>query len=535
LQGVVHLPIKFLDFMQKKQYFLRLLLLFGLYFITGFIGLKINAVSGFATVLWPPAGIALTALLLFGYSLWPAITLAAFLVNLFQGASPWLALAISIGNTLQPVWSAWILRKLKFHNSMTLLKDLFYFVCLAVLLGTLISSTLGVFWLNLAGIATAPNVLKTWLTWWAGDMLGVMVITPFVLSWKTLKVFKKSPKTVVLEAIVLTLFLIAFTVFIFGGKTTGVFESFAFPFLLFPLIIWAALRFAQPGASWVIFVIYFISVFGVAQEGGFYRDWDFSLRLLHLQVFLILASVTGLVLAVAIEEKRAALLSLKNTNQELEQFTYISSHDLQEPLRMISSYTQMLAKKYEGRLDPGDEKYMGYILDGAHRMHALIKDLLSYTRIDGDKVDPTPVSIDEVIKTQLMNLKLKIDEKKAIIKFHSLPKVPGNAAQLSLLFQNLIGNALKFSNPQKPPEITITAEKQNDQWRFKVRDNGIGIPTQYQKQIFEIFKRLHSKEAYEGTGIGLTTCKKIVERHGGKIWVESEVGKGSTFYFTLPA
>ncbi len=225
---------------------------------------------------------------------------------------------------------------------------------------------------------------------------------------------------------------------------------------------------------------------------------------------------------------------LEKSNESLEQFAHIASHDLQEPLRMVSSYTQLLADRYHDKLDADANEFINYAVDGAKRMQALIQDLLKFSSLTNKSEKNEQVDANELYGNTLRNLAMVINESEAIITKDNLPLVYGDRSQLGQVFQNLIGNAVKYHNPGNINRIHVSAEHINDAWRFCISDCGIGIEPEYYEKIFIIFKRLHVKSKYSGTGVGLALCKRIIDSHGGEIWVESEYGQGSRFYFTLP-
>jgi PAS domain S-box-containing protein len=236
------------------------------------------------------------------------------------------------------------------------------------------------------------------------------------------------------------------------------------------------------------------------------------------------------------EQQKLALKveELARSNADLEVFAYVASHDLQEPLRMVASYTQLLARRYKGELGAEADEFIGFAVDGATRMQQLIQDLLSYSRLTTRGKTPCFTLADASCRTALENLQESIKTSNTLVSVGPLPAVLADPTQLTQLFQNLIGNAIKYRNDKRTPEIHVGAISTENEWIFSVQDNGIGIEPQYFDRIFQMFQRLHTRTEYSGTGIGLAICRRIVERHGGRIWVESEYGRGSRFVFSIP-
>jgi PAS domain S-box-containing protein len=253
---------------------------------------------------------------------------------------------------------------------------------------------------------------------------------------------------------------------------------------------------------------------------------------------IILRDVTerkraGDVAALQTEELSRKAAELARSNADLEQFASVASHDLQEPLRMVTAYTQLLGERYRGRLDADADKFIGYASEGAQRMQVLIQDLLAFSRVSRNAVSGASVDCNAVMQGVLQTLSSAIEESGAVVTWETLPAIWADRTQMAQVFQNLVGNAIKFRR-QERPVISVQAEKTELHWLFRVSDNGIGIASECAEQIFVAFQRLHARSEYPGNGIGLAICKKIVERCGGRIWVESQPGSGSTFKFTMP-
>lgn len=274
------------------------------------------------------------------------------------------------------------------------------------------------------------------------------------------------------------------------------------------------------------------------------KPYDPRILLGKVRVFLELAQQRMALSRYAEELRRARdelelkvkerTAELERSNRDLEEFAYVISHDLQEPLRIVTGYVQILEKRYGSMLDADANGLIVRIVGAVSRMKNLISDLLTYSRLAVKGNICEDVSSENALENAHQNLKAALEESDAAITRDPLPVVKADRSQLMQLFQNLIGNAIKFRG-EKTPHIHISATPKNDEWVFSVRDNGIGIKPEYSERVFGVFQRLHTRSEYPGTGIGLAICKRVVERHGGNIWVESELGKGSTFYFTLPA
>lgn len=234
-----------------------------------------------------------------------------------------------------------------------------------------------------------------------------------------------------------------------------------------------------------------------------------------------------------ITERRRSADELRRSNAELEQFAYVASHDLQEPLRMVANYTELLAQRYAGQIDERADKYIRYASDGARRMQQLVADLLAYSRVGSQGKPLVPVEADQVLEAVTHSLQRLLRESGGTVEVGPLPRVQADEGQLHQLLQNLISNAIKF-RAEAPPRVRVSARPQGHRWLFQVSDNGIGIDMQYAQRVFQMFQRLHELGRYEGSGIGLAIAKRIVERHGGSIWIDSAPGQGSTVSFTLP-
>ncbi len=518
-----------------------LMILALVYFAAGKLGLMLAFVNPSATAIWPPTGIALAAFLLRGYPAWPGVLLGAFLVNMATAGGAGTSIGIAVGNTLEGLAGAYLVNR--FAGGLRAFdrpRQVFKFVLLAALASTTISATLGVTTLLLGGLASPRGLGSVWLTWWLGDLGGDIIIAPLLILWGQERRIDLS-RGQVLEAGVLLLLILGVGRAVFGGLGSDRPADFPLAFLSIPLLLWPAFRFSQRETATASFMLAGIAIFSLVRGLGPVPREIRNEALLLLQAFLGVTSVTALSVAALVSEQRRArrdLLrhseELARSNADLERFAYVASHDLQEPVRTVTNYTELLAKRYEGSLDHDAREFIKYAVEGAARMRALINGLLSYSRISKGAGGFGRADCEVALGTALENLRLAIEESGAIITHDPLPTVTGDEFQLALLLQNLVGNAIKFRR-QDPPRIHVGFEKEKNGILFHVRDNGIGIERSHLDRIFVIFQRLHRREEFPGTGIGLAICKRIVEHHGGKIAVHSDPGRGSTFSFFLPA
>lgn len=528
----------------KTSKVLRVALLAAAYYGTAHFGLKMAIPPGIATAFWPPSGIALAALLLGGTCLWPGIWIGSFLANiptLFDGSSAarivisiFVVSIIALGSTLQAVLGAFLIKKITgTHNPFERVAQVFQFVIIEIL-SCMVAPTFGATALMLAHFISAREFILTWLTWWLGDLVGVMVITPLILTLKVMPRLKlKFHK--ILEIFLFFVLLIGLIRVVFLGY-------FPYWYVLFPFIIWAAFRFHQTGVAFSVFVISMMALWATAHGmSPSIQHQSPHESLLLSQVFVAIFMLSGMSLAVALAEQKRSEEALKQlqqnlerSNKELEQFAYAASHDLQEPLHTIGGFVQLLRDQLKGSYDPKAAEFIDYISEGVVRMSRLIDGLLTVSRVESRQLVLKPTNLNLVYQKAMSNLAKTVEENGALVTYTELPTVLADESLMAHVFQNLIANAIKYKG-NHIPRIHVSAKTGKGEWIISVQDNGIGIDPAYAEKIFGMFQQLHSKQEYPGSGIGLAICKKVIERHRGKIWVEALAAKGATFYFSLPA
>jgi len=494
-----------------------------------------------ATLLWLPAGVALAALLLCGYRVVPAIFAGSLLENIEVGHAIMVSTAIAFGHSLPLLLCVWVMRRFfDFNNDIKRLKDVLVIICFPVLLGSALNAAIGITSIRLAGFQAGVPLSALWRHWWLGNINGALFVTPVLLVFLNRKL--SFPAAFWRESVPLMIGLAVLCTAIFGPLPP---EEVAGRFLIFPLVILAAYRFGQYGATFTLLITVMTATWWLMKDTGIPGVDAENLPL--QQIFMATLAMTGLFLGAAISERqsleqqlRQYTMALERSNQELDDFTYIVSHDLKEPLRGLKSFSQFLLEDYEDKLDEAGKNKLHVISGLAGRLDTLLDTLLYYSRLGRAEMAISETSLEELVRNVIAMLSISLKEKNTTVEIHGkLPVIRCNRVRIQEVFQNLISNAIKYNDraenkievgfvtdhPSKPGETV-----------FYVRDHGIGIQEKYLKTIFNIFRRLHAKDAYGGgTGSGLAIVRKIITQHGGEVWAESKgEGRGTTFFFTIP-
>jgi signal transduction histidine kinase/CheY-like chemotaxis protein len=540
----------------------RTLLLNGglavLYCLTAKAGLRWATVAGPVTMVWPPAGLDLAALWLGGLRLWPGLALGVVLINVSTDGSPVSDVGVGLGNTLEAVLAVLLLRRVGFRPSLERLRDVVALLVLAAGLSSLVSATIGVPSLVLAGALPRSAVPAAWGTWWLGDALGVVLVAPALLVWATRPARRPTWRRAG-EATLLLAATLAASLAIFSGWLATPSQPWPLVYLVFPLLLWAALRFGPPGVVTLAPLVAGVALWYTAQargpfgQDGLFRDDLPHLQrymddLLHLQLFMGVVGITGLLLAAAVAERASALGRVRALNTDLErasqaksEFLATMSHEIRTPLNGVIGMTSLLR---DTPLTAQQQGYVGTIQTSGETLLTLINDILDLSKIEAGQLtlerrsfDPRHL-VEEVVapfrgQAQARGLELRAQVDPAV------PSVlVGDAGRLQQVLTNLVGNALKFT-AQGAVEVWVAVVEESAEHvllRIAVRDTGIGIAPEVQARLFAPFTQADASTTrrYGGTGLGLAISKRLVERMDGAIGVQSAVGQGSTFWVTLP-
>lgn len=523
--------------MVKYADLFKALILTAIYFATAKFGLTLDAVAGFATLVWLPTGISLAALLILGLRFYPAITLGAFLTNLTAGAPPLVALGIAIGNTSEALIGAYLLKKVGFKPALNTLRDVLVLILFASFFSTISSATIGVSALLIGKIIIPEKYLETWTAWWVGDMISDLVIAPFILVWSNTKInlnLKLSYKRV-LETFLLTFSLLAVIILIFREFFNLGTQTTPRVYMAFPILIWAALRFGQKGAVSITFILSILSVFITSLGYGPFAYHSLHQSLLAVQSYLAVVSISAMILAaIALERKRL--------EERKDEFISMASHELKTPITTIKGYTQILNQllkdgsgsvaKYKRLLT-----FVGKMDEQLNRLTELVNDLLDVSKIQAGKLQlkKEKVDINDLTKDVVSDIQMISQNHQIIFKKNTdNSKVLADKHLIAEVLINLISNAIKYS--PKADKVIVQTKKESGSLVVSVQDFGIGISEKDQAKIFERFFQASNKirESFSGLGLGLYICSEIISRHKGTIWVNSIKGKGSTISFSLP-
>jgi len=508
---------------------LGIVLLFFAYFVTARLGLLIDPVAGFATLVWPPTGIALAALLLFGKRLWPGALAGALCVNLVIGASLPVALGIATGNTLEALAGTWLLWRIgRFDARLERIDDVMALILLGAIGSTAISAAIGVASLQAGGTLRPGISWPTFRAWWLGDMLGDLVVAPLLLVW-ILRPALARRRFQVPEAVALGGLLVGCGLLVFGRDSES--GLLRLPYLIFPPLLWAAVRFAQYGAVTATFLISAIAIAGTTLGFGPFVQGTLSESLLHLQIFLAVAAATALTVAAAIAERTRAV-------DVRDEFLAIASHELRTPLTALLLYiqTELRVLRRIGSAEQNDAiNRLETTQRMALRLDKLISELLEVSRIIWGRLQPEREDVDlaALVQDSLARQQQQLQQARCSVHLEVEGPVRGqwDRGRLDRVIDNLIGNAAKYG-AGKPIEVRLDGRKENV--LLEVRDHGIGIDPADQARIFERFERAVSRRQYGGFGLGLWISRKIVEAHGGSISLMSRPGAGCTFSVELP-
>jgi signal transduction histidine kinase len=530
----------------SPSYWLQVAVLAAIYVVAARAGLMLDAVSGFASLVWAPTGIALAAVLLLGRRVWPGVFIGAFAANALTGAPVLVALGIATGNTLEAVIGAYALRRVAgFHLALDRLRDVLALILFAATLSTMISATIGVASLYLAGMVEPRNVAETWRTWWVGDAIGALLVAPLILVWASRARVTPSPRRFA-EAGLLMLGLVVASFLLYIVPINRNDDPLGHVYVFFPLLMWAAIRFGQQGAVTATVLVSAIAVAGTTLGQGPFMQPTVHESLFALQTFMGVTGATFLVLGASIsererskEELRVARDLARAANRAKADFLAVMSHELRTPLNAISGYAQLLELGVSGPLTEKQADAVDRIRSNQQHLLTLIDDVLSFAKIETASipVKSQPVPLCEAIDSLDVVLRPDLVRQEVTLRWPGCDKtlaVKGDPVKLRQMLLNVIGNAIKFTPPQG--RIELSTLRSGDRVFIRIEDTGIGIPADLIGRVFEPFFQVQTgtTRQYPGVGLGLAIARDFARAMGGDITMKSTLGKGCAVTIELP-
>lgn len=564
---------------QTTRYLVTLTAILVVYVGAAKFGLSLAFATRQVTALWPPTGIALASLLLFGYRVWPAIFLGALLVNATTNEPLVVAAGIAAGNTLGPLAGTFLLDRVAgFDRTVQRIRDAFNLVLFGGIIPMTVTATNGVANLALGGLVSWSDYGSVWWIWWIGDVMGVVVVAPLILTWAARRSLTWRGWRL-LEGLVLFLAILFVSLVVLSAVVVDAPSRFEHKYALFPLLIWTGMRFGLRETTTGVALISGLAVWGTVQGLGPFAIGTLDERLVLLELFMAAVALTGLALGAATAERRHALDAIRRAhdelesrvqertrelaaankvlaekNEEVEAFVYIVSHDLRAPLLNLQGFSKELdtscgeleqalrgvelppavAQRVDSIQRDGIGGALRYISASAAKFQRLIDALLTLSRTGRQSYGSEDVDVREVVATTLDSLRQSIEVRGATISVTSMRRAKGDQTAIGQVFSNLVSNALAYLHPGRSGLIEIGSQPEDGMVHYWVRDNGSGIPPGAQRRLFQVFQRFHPAMA-PGEGMGLAIVKRVVERHGGRVWADSTEGVGTTFHLTLPA
>jgi len=548
------------------------------YFAAARFGQSLSFALRQVTALWPPTGIAVAALVLWGYRVWPGIYLGVVASQVLVNGSLLVPSLVAVGNTLGPVIVRFWLRRLGFDTALATTRDTLCLILVGSILGMTITASYGVMILGITGIIPWSAYGSVWWIWWVGDAMGVLIVAPLIFSW-AMRPHVGWSRSRVVELCGIFVGIVLVSLVVLAGAFFEDSTPFQLQYAIFPFIIWVSLRFGTRETATAIALVTGFAVWGAIHDRGPFATGTLDQRLILLEMFMAIASVTGYILSAVSSERTRARAALQRANDELEDrveqrtaelananvvlaqrseeveaFVYIVSHDLRVPLVNLQGFSKELERSCRELeaifqttpLPETSEKLvqtilkedihgaLRYISASTTKFQRLIDALLLLSRTGQQELRHESIDVQALVDTTILSLRQSIESSGAEVVVGPLPAVVADTTAIGQVFSNLISNALKYLQPGRPGRLRIGGESSGGSVHYWVGDNGVGIPESSQRRLFQVFQRFHPELA-PGEGMGLAIVKRIVERHGGKVWAESEQGVGTTFHVTLPA